>query len=135
MIKKKFLRILSFFIFPACVFVFSNFIGRVFDAYLIYPWLDIPMHFLGGISIAFTGTLFLRFFKEEGFIGINKGFLQVLLIVSLVALVAVLWEFYEFLMLYLFGILMQLSLEDTMGDFFFGLLGGLAGALVFAKSE
>ena len=133
MIKNKFLRILSFFIFPACVFVFSNFIGMVFDAYLIYPWIDIPMHFLGGLSIAFTGTLFFNFFKEEGFIGINRRFLSVFLIVALVSLTAVLWEFYEFLMFYFFGILMQPSLNDTIGDLFMGLLGGLFGAWVFAE--
>src|SRR3989344_7735721 len=131
MVKSKSLRILSFFIFPACVFIFSNLIGIVFDAYLLYPWIDIPMHFLGGIAIAYTIILFLRYFSEEGFIGINRKFLHVLLIISLVALVAVLWEFYEFLMFYFFGIIMQPSLNDTIGDFLYGLLGGLVGALIF----
>ncbi len=135
MIKNKSLRILSFFIFPVCVFMFSHFIGRIFDAYLVYPWIDMPMHFLGGVSIAYTAYLFLDYFKEEGFVSINRKFLQILLVVSLVTLVAVLWEFYEFLMFNLFGIVMQLSVQDTMGDFFFGLIGGFVGALIFVKSE
>ena len=75
MIENKLLRILSFFIFPACVFFFSKFIDMAFDAYVVLPWVDIPMHFLGGISIAFTGALFLRLFREKGFISINRKLL------------------------------------------------------------
>ena len=131
MIKNKLLRILSFFIFPACVFVFSKFIDMAFDAYVVFPWVDIPMHFLGGISIAYTSFLFLRYFKEEGFISINRKFLHVLFVVSLVALVAVLWEFYEFLQFYFFGIPTQPSVADTMLDLFVGLIGAAFGSFVF----
>ena len=129
--RKKSLRILSFFIFPVCVFIFSNLIGRVFDAYLIYPWIDMPMHFLGGVSIAYTAYLFLGYFKEEGFVSINRKFLHVLFIVSLVALVSILWEFYEFLQFYFFGIPTQPSVADTMLDLFVGLIGAAFGSFVF----
>jgi len=133
MAKNKFLRVLSFFIFPACVFFFSEFLGIVFNAFNVYVWLDIPMHFLGGLAIAYTTFLFLRFFKEEKMIEIKSMFVLILIIVSLVVFVAVLWEFYEFLLKYFFDINTQPSLEDTLTDLFMGFLGGFFGAIVFRE--
>ena len=131
--SNNFLRVLSFFSFPAGVFVFSYVISILFNAYAVYPWIDIPMHFLGGFAIAYTSYLFLRFFREKGYMEINNKALFTLIIVSLVALIAVLWEFYESLMKYFFDTNMQPSLEDTILDLFMGLIGGVVGAWVFRK--
>ncbi|MBI2044975.1 hypothetical protein HYT23_02870 [Candidatus Pacearchaeota archaeon] len=130
----KFFRILSFFIFPACVFFLSWFIDLAFNAYFVYPWIDIPMHFLGGFSIAYTAFLFLRFFREKGKMEINNKALTILIVVSLVALTAVLWEFYEFLK-YLLDISLKPNIEDTLLDLFIGLLGGLTGSAVFGRKH
>ena len=40
---------------------------------------------------------------------------------------AVLWEFAEFIFDNVFYLSIQRSLEDTLGDLFFGLLGGVVG--------
>lgn len=130
--KSKFLRIIFFFIFPASVFLFSFFIGHVLGAYDIFPWIDIPMHFLGGLSVAYTSILFLNFFKQEGMMGIHKKNLQIFITLSFVSLIAVLWEFWEFGMDYFFHTNMQQGLADTMMDLFCGLTGGFAGAVFFS---
>ena len=135
MSSHNFFRILSFFIFPAGVFLLNMFLDVAFDLYHYIPWLDVPMHFLGGVSIAYAAFLFLRFFREKGFMEINNKVLVILIIVSLVALVAVLWEFYEFFMKIFFQLDYQPSLNDTLLDLVMGLIGGLAGALVFRKIE
>ena len=133
MIKNKFLRILSFFAFPAILFFFSLCIGEVFDVYLIFPWVDIPMHFLGGFLIAYMATLFIKFFREENLLRINNRLVFVLIVVSLVGTIAVLWEFWEFFMDYFFYLNWQPSLEDTLLDLFMGLFGGFSFAIFQKK--
>jgi hypothetical protein len=128
----KLLKILSFFIFPVFVFI----IHLVFCFYGIYNaflWMDIPMHFLGGLAISYMVVLFLKFFREKDFISIKKGFVFILVVVSVVVLIAVLWEFYEFLLKYFFHVNTQPSLEDTLEDLFMGLVGGIVGAIGFRK--
>ena len=79
--------------------------------------LDIPMHFLGGGAIAYSCILVLRKVKDK--VIINHSFFEILIIVSLVGLSAVLWEFSE----YIFG--MGLGIDDTLLDLCMGLVGGL----------
>ena len=133
MSKNQFFRVLSFFIFPAIVFLFSLYIGVVHHAYMLYPWIDVPMHFIGGISIAFTVVLFLKFFIEKKWIQIRSKFLFVLFVVALVLLIAVFYEFYEFLLKTLFDVNTQPDVADTMIDLFLGFLGGLFGGIVFRR--
>jgi hypothetical protein len=97
----KFIRILSFFIFPALVFLVNLPLGFVYE---IYPWFDIPMHFLGGVSIAFTSVLFLRLFEEKKMLKIRDEFLFLFVVTCFVAFVAVLWEFYELIVLVFFDL-------------------------------
>jgi len=131
--KSKFLRVLNFFTFPAIVFFSSLFLSSVFDVYTLFPWIDIPMHFLGGVSVGYMCVLFLRFFKEENLIKIKNKLVFVLLVVCVVSFIAVLWEFYEFVMVSYFGFNWPLGYEDTLGDLFFGILGGIFAGVVFSK--
>ncbi len=93
---------------------------------------DSIMHFSGGIVIAFCFILLLRIAQQEKKIGkINLGILFIV-ILGLVALSAVSWEFYEYL-LDIFSpaaSLRQPSVADTMGDLFMGLVGGSVGFLI-----
>ncbi len=84
------------------------------------------MHFIGGFWVAMTlvyldSRFNLSLFKEKSF------FLNLLIIVSFVALIGVFWEFFEFIYDFFskegFKVA-QLGLTDTMGDLFFGLVGG-----------
>lgn len=130
--KNKFLRVLSFFIFPALVFVFNLF-ASFFKLYYIYPWFDIPMHFIGGFSISLTIVLFFNFFTEGRYLQIHKKVLFSFLVVACVVFIAVLWEFYEFFLKTFFSMVTQPSLEDTLLDLVMGLFGGIVGAILFRK--
>jgi len=133
MARNNFFHVLSFFIFPAGIFFLSWSLDFLFDTYIIFPWIDIPMHFLGGFSVGYMSILFLRFFKEERLIEIRKWFVFAILIVSTVSLIAVLWEFWEFLMDLFFQLSFQLSLRDTLFDLFMGIIGGFFSAVIFRK--
>lgn len=126
-------RILSFFIFPTVVYAFSWFMDLLFDIYHVYLWVDIPMHFLGGLAISYTIICFIGLFREKNILLLKNKWIFSLVVVGLVALIAILWEFYEFFMKVTFGLDMQPSLNDTLLDLFMGLLGGLAGSLLFRK--
>jgi len=98
-------------------------VALINNLYWLLPWFDIPMHLLGGFWVAmFFGYLNRKFFKLPNF------WSAALLTISFVALFGVLWEFFEFFLNHLsflqkFGDF-QGDLADTMGDLFFGLLGG-----------
>ena len=38
---------------PLLVFVFYAVAAKGFNAYLAYPWLDMPTHFCGGLAITY----------------------------------------------------------------------------------
>lgn len=100
--------------------------------YDLFPDFDVPMHFLGGLSIACSIELLLREFAKKKFLVISHSALRYAAIVCGVFAVAVVWEWQEFVFDLLFGARMQLGLADTMGDLFFGFLGGLAGAFFYS---
>lgn len=133
MVKNKFLKVLSFFIFPATVFFLNLFLGIFYNIYNAYPSLDIPMHFLGGISVGYMFVLFLKFFKEENMISVKSKVVSVIIVVCVVSFMAVLWEFYEFICVYYFGFNWPVNYTDTIGDLFFGICGGFVSAIIFRK--
>lgn len=103
-------------------------------------WLDIPMHLAGG---AWVVLLFLYLFAERWNVFSENGLKNrvgiFLLALGLVALVAVLWESYE----YLYDVFIaerhgflrtQQGVSDTMGDLVNGLIGGAVVTLVYLRS-
>ena len=114
--------------FPAVVFVIHELINIPFGLYDVFPALDIPMHFLGGASVSVSSALCLR--QTKGIVMVEKigKFFFFLWAVSLAGLAAIVWEFYEFLSDYFFQTVTQPSLADTVGDLFFGLVGGLVAS-------
>ena len=87
------------------------------------------MHLLGGFSIAISFFLMIRILQKESFLGKMHPLILFVFIISLVSTAAVLWEFAEFIFDKVFYLSIQRSLEDTLGDLFFGLLGGIVGFL------
>ncbi|MEY4731484.1 MAG: hypothetical protein RL681_430 [Candidatus Parcubacteria bacterium] len=64
------------------------------DWYGTIWWIDIPLHLLGG---AFVGILFLYIFlARRNIVGNADAIFLIVLGMGFVALVGVLWEFYEF---------------------------------------
>ena len=61
--------------------------------YYTHPWIDIPLHILGGI---FIGTLFVYlFFVRFRVLGTLSFFPKLILGLGFVALIGIGWEWYE----------------------------------------
>ncbi len=90
------------------------------------PSLDIPMHFLGGLLVAFA---IVRVFAHlpEGSLPRSR-WSRIVYIVALTAIVTILWETYEWAQDTFLGRRTQLGIPDTMLDLWLGLLGGFAYA-------
>lgn len=109
---------------PVAVFVAHVILSLTFNAYERLPGVDITIHFLGGIAIAFF------FYRTLGILGdydiVNRvdGLVRAVLLVALTSTAAVFWEFGEYLSDRVFGTQAQKGLEDTLLDMLFGILGG-----------
>ncbi len=114
-------------IWPAFVLLL-HFIATITGYYFTVPWLDTPMHFLGGISIALS-----TFFALQKTAPLPR-WTTVLLMITMTALIAVGWEWLEFLLDYYFHSHHQISQFDTMKDLFMGILGAiLTGTITYKK--
>ena len=99
----------------------------VFDLYGIFRWWDSPMHFFGGVAMACLAFAILtRVFK--GGKGQPPIWFACLFVIGFTALVAVAWEWHEYLIDHTIGPVFgwrptQPSPMDTMKDLFLGILG------------
>lgn len=115
---------------PAAVFALHLLASRVFLLYSTFPPLDIGMHVLGGAAIAFLAWRASYLASNANAIGtLNRAGL-VVIVIGLTCAAAVLWEFAEFLSDRYLGTHAQGSLDDTLSDMLFGILGGAAFAAV-----
>jgi len=107
---------------PLSVFVFYS-VLKAFDMYLLYPPLDIPTHFLGGVAIAYFFRSAIA--NSQKLVGLIPQPIQVLLVITCTGTTTILWEFLEFSSDYFFQTSMMLGLEDTLKDMFLGLFGAV----------
>lgn len=98
-----------------------------------WPWFDMPMHVIGGMSIAIAATILLREARAAKQVGAMRSWFLVLVIVSMVAFVATMWELWEYAMDFWLLFTWQQSITDTMGDMALGLTGGLVMGLYTVK--
>lgn len=114
-------------LFVLFLIIFVETLATIGNWYWIVPWLDIPMHFAGGIGI----TL-LFFCLDQKYFKINGKIVRYLSAISFTVFIGVLWEFWE----YIYSVLSPSSIfsvfkfpanlyRDTLGDLFFDLLGAL----------
>jgi hypothetical protein len=110
---------------PVLVLAAHMFLSRVVHAYQAWPPLDVPVHFSGGVAIAYlVSRCFLalpRHSSQQGRLAI----LELLLIASITGTTAVFWEFAEFGSDQLFGTNVQVGLANTMKDLSMGMLGAV----------
>lgn len=103
-------------------------LSLTFELYWTYLWLDIPMHVLGGATVAFG---FLTLFPVHEQYGFRYGLLLVLLATLVLGVV---WEAFE----YTIGFT-RISevhvLRDTVLDTTMNLLGGALGFIVARYSS
>lgn len=125
--------IVWFFIFPVFVLILHIFL-LFFDVYRVLPWFDMPLHFIGGVSVSMTYFFILKYLQKENYLKINS-LIRIIFVFALVALTAVSWEFFEFSAEYITGLGLQGDLNDTMLDLFLGLFGGLLAVIFLENSK
>ena len=121
---KQVLKINSFFLFPALVFLSHLIAARILHLYDFSPHIDVPFHLVGGLSIAYASTKILSYLEADEITTDLHRVIFLVLILCLTATTTVFWEFAEFLSDQLLGTRLQPSLANTMQDQFLGILGG-----------
>lgn len=117
---------------PLAFFLSDLFLYTAFRSYDIIPYLDFFTHFFGGFAVSYSAFLFFRLLEKRGYVRAHR-FVGILFMVSLVVVVAVFWEFHEFLRDIIFDEHTQLSQWDTMHDLFLGMMGGFFGSIIFTR--
>lgn len=123
----------SFFVFPLTVLFAHLVASKVLNLYLLFPNLDIPFHFAGGLSIAYTSTQILSYLEKEKITAPLNQVIFLVFIFSLTATATVLWEFAEFIIDQWLHMNIQISLANTMQDQFMGILGGVTWIVIYVK--
>ena len=127
-------KVLTFFLFPGLVFLIHLSLSKIFHLYEVFPHMDIPFHYIGGLSIAYTAGKTLMYLEKENLIAKLNRVIFLILPLTLTATAAVFWEFGEFLLDRWMHTNIQISLENTMQDQFFGVLGGLTIVATYHRS-
>lgn len=112
------------------LFTFHVIASRGFHAYERFPPLDIPMHFLGGVAIAYFFHRASIAASSHGIIGPFHRVTHIVLVFALTCAATVFWEFAEFLADRYLGTHAQLGLDDTLGDMLLGICGGVTFIII-----
>ena len=127
-------KIASFFLFPTVVYLVHLGVKGM-GLYDMFPNVDIPFHYLGGFSIAYTCAQLLAYLEAEKVTPVLHRVLFLLFLLSITATVAVFWEFAEFLSDQFLATKLQPSIANTMQDQFLGILGGGTWAFIYFKRD
>ena len=121
--------------YPIIFVAIIHFVLTIFHLYYYIKWIDIPMHLLGGGAVALTTLEILKILKKQNRIKKDLRYFEALFAISITALIAICWEFYEFISDTVFWSTVQMGIIDTLGDFLFGLIGAsiIAGWYVSRK--
>ena len=130
---KQVSKYVSFFMFPMTVLLAHLIASKVLNLYIIFPNLDIPFHYVGGLSIAYTSAQILGHLEKENTSSSMNKVIFLVLIFSLTATATVFWEFVEFIGDQLLGTNIQISLANTMQDQLMGILGGATYVFIYFK--
>jgi len=106
-------------------------LGRAFHLFQLFPPLDIPTHFLGGIAITYFYRAAIR--HSQKLVGEIPLPIQILFAFTCTGTTTILWEFYENIFDFFIGTNMVRGVEDTIVDLFVGLLGALVLSLFYKR--
>ena len=106
------------------LYCLSRFIFEPTYLYFEIWWLDIPMHLLGGAGIASLTIAILSYKNKK--INYKK-------IVLSIIVVALLWEFYEYISDLIYLGYWNGNWKDTISDIFNGLVGASISYLIYKK--
>jgi hypothetical protein len=99
-------------------------VGLAFHLYDLFPYLDVPTHFMGGVTITYFYRSLIR--NSQSIVGDIPLPIRIIFAFTCTGTTTVFWEFYENIMDRFFGFHMVRGLEDTLVD----LIVGISGALV-----
>ncbi len=111
---------------PIAVFLAHEVCAHVVDGYRLWPSVDIPLHFFGGLAIAFFVSGAIRTFSYHGVIKQPDTLVHLALVLSAACTAAVFWEFAEWTADNTLGTTCQVGLDDTILDLLMGVVGGAA---------
>ncbi len=111
---------------PLLLFGMHVVASRGFDAYRRYPPLDIPMHFFGGVAIAYFFAHAALVAPHCGLTRATDRLTHAVLVLALTCSATVGWEWAEFVSDRFLGTHAQVDLADTMKDMLMGSLGVLS---------
>jgi uncharacterized membrane protein YjdF len=126
--------ILAILFWPALVFL-VHVLASAVGVYAQIDKFDNVMHFLGGASIAAAAGHALALARRRGWMTIQRRALTLLVVLGMVALAAVCWEFLEFIMDRYASTGMQGDIIDTLSDMLLALVGGLIIALTYRTKD
>ncbi len=115
---------------PLSIFV-SYLLGLTFHLFNLFPPLDIPFHFLGGVVVTYFYRSVIR--NSQKLIGEIPYPVQILFGFTCTGTTTILWEFYENLLDFFIGTHMVRGLQDTIMDLFLGLFGALVFSLFYKR--
>ncbi|MBU0646668.1 hypothetical protein KJ611_04355 [Patescibacteria group bacterium] len=127
---------------------FKTAIGGIFGVLLVhafalvthlyYFWepFDIPMHFSGGLVMGLLGIAIYDYLHAEPAPNNHPHWYKYLFVISFAIMVAVFWEFHEYLLDQTIVVWMnwnqtQPSLGDTILDLLMGTIGATCAAVIF----
>jgi len=128
-------KFVSFFVFPMTVLAAHLIASKVLNLYMLFPNLDIPAHFVGGLAIAYTSTQILSYLEKEKITARLNPVMFLVFIFSLTGTATVFWEFAEFIYDRLLNTNIQISLANTMQDQLMGILGGVAWIFIYTRQH
>jgi len=115
---------------PLGVFLFYL-IARSLQLFSLFPPLDIPTHFLGGVVITYFYRVAIR--NAQRLVGEIPFPVQILFAFTCTGTTTIFWEFYEYVFDFLFDTHMVRGVTDTTVDFFVGLLGALSLSVFYRR--
>lgn len=113
------------------IFIFmAHFLGVICELYNHIYWFDKFAHFLSGVITAFVAIYILVKLKKD-----KNMFFDILYIIALTLAVAALWEVFEYLSSYYFGLDPQkvttTGVTDTMNDIIVAFLGSILVSICY----
>lgn len=115
---------------PLSMFGFYVF-GLLTGLYDLFPPLDIPTHFMGGVVITYFYRVAIR--NAQKLVGDIPLPVQILFAFTCTGTTTVFWEFYENFADRFLGTHMVRGLEDTVMDLILGVSGALVLSVVYRK--
>ncbi len=112
--------------------------SKLFLIYQTYPNFDVPMHFIGGFTAGMVGLAIHTYaYNGKKRRSVPKWY-SVLFVLGATAMIAVVWEYYEFTLDQLNRgragwYSMQPTVVDTMADIFLGMFGSASAIGIFRK--